>query len=169
MITVLRNNDGSTYLRPTVTLRVLISQRLQSQPIHARTAQSLQELADCVIGDAHCRYLLPATVRWHQLAIANLRTNDAIRLPLLVRLVQLQLESGAVADAQRSARQAREIDGEQPVLALMQANVEWLAGNAEEAQRLLRFVAERRSAISDEQWRDAEKLIDTIDTKRRKR
>ncbi|HKQ30739.1 MAG TPA: tetratricopeptide repeat protein [Burkholderiales bacterium] len=166
MLLMFRYTDGSVYLRPTAALDALISQRLQSQPVHARTAQALRELTRCVVSKPACRYLLPTAIQWHEFAVASTRTNHRIRLPLLMQLVQLHMERGMLADARAVARQARALEPQHPVLALMYANVELLAGNTAEAEQLLREVQQHRNAITEEQWREAEKLIEALKARR---
>jgi protein O-mannosyl-transferase len=166
MLLVAQDKRGAQSMRATATLYEVVAERLASQPVHARTAQSLRELTQCIVTLPPCRALLPYASKWHALAIDNGRINNSIRLSLLMQLVHLQIESGNLVEAQRASRTAFVMKPDSIAVVLMEANVQLLMGNIDSAEDLLRELHRRSDPMTANQRDEADKLFAIIRLKR---
>lgn len=169
MLEVIQRRDGSRYLRATSALTDTVTQRLRSKPANVRTVQALQELAQCAMSRPPCRPLLSKTIDWHNDAIENPKSTNDARITLLVQLAQLHLENANANEALRAAQRARALDPNQPVLMLMEANIQLIAGNIAAATQLMQTLRERRNSVAPDQWREIEKLSMMIDARQKRR
>lgn len=134
----IRKDRYGTHLTMPPEIMAEAEQRLATWPVHSRTVEVLEQLANCVREDPpHCGHLRDAVTRWHQIALGNDRTNDNMRRALHTGLASLYVTSGKYKEALQSARRARSYDENSPVLALMEANILYLLGHTRQAEEIL--------------------------------
>lgn len=137
-----------------------ITEQLKSQPVHNRVEGALKILTDCILGQPqYCGSLYKDAVSWYQLALDNPRTNNSIRKRLSIQLVRLYVERGNFRQALQVTQEARKLDPFQPAIAIMEANIHFLANRPDEAGRIIRYLMESDITLNKTDQEEADKLL----------
>ncbi len=162
-------NDERMRLTLDQTIYDRITQQLQSQPVHARVEKMLRDLTDCILQQPdYCGYLYDHAVNWNELALDSLRSHDSIRYSLIINLAKLYLEHGDLERAMQTADRSREIDPYHPTLAIMRANIYFIASRLDDAEQTILSVKQAGLIINNETQKQAEKLLSMIRLQRDK-
>ena len=165
----IRSDKGKIHIFLDPSIYDRISQRLQSQPIHRRVEDRLSELTDCVLTyPDYCGDLYDNAVNWYNLALRNPRSNNSIRKALMVDLVKLYLSHGDLKQAMEMAQHSKEIDPYNPTLAIMRANIYFLANQLDDAEKTILSVKQAGLIMDNENREQAEKLLSMIRLQRNK-
>lgn len=158
---------GRARLRLATDTKREIEQALKHNPVHARTAQALTELATCVpIDPDGCGYLYADVVQWHALAVRNPWTLSPIRNDLLIGLARLCLQHGEYACALETAGHARAVAPQNPNFILMQADIYYRLDRLEESKRVLLALEDLPAPLAPALQKQANSLAALIRTRR---
>lgn len=125
-------------LRLDTTTQAEIAYALGRNPVHARTAQVLNELGECIRVDARgCGHVYADVVRWYGLATRNPRSFKPIRNDMLIRMARLCLEHADYACALETAEYARNTAPQNPNFILMQADIYYRLNRLDDAEHML--------------------------------
>lgn len=168
-LAIIRKDNGNMQLQLDKRIDGRISRQLQSQPVQARVEDMLTELTDCVLQHAsYCADLYNADVLWNNLALDNPRSNNSIRKALILNLGRLYLDHGDMTNAIQIADRSKELDPYHPALAIMRANIFFIANRLDDAEKTILSV-QRAGLISDKvNQEQADTLLSMIRQKRKK-
>lgn len=156
-------NDERMRLTLDQTIYDRITQQLQSQPVHARVEEMLRDLTDCILQQPnYCGYLYDHAVNWNDLALNSPRSHDSIRNSLIINLARLYLEHGDLDRAMQMVKRSIEIDPYHPALAIMRANIYFIANRLDDAEKTILSVKQAGVIINNESQKQAEKLLSMI-------
>ena len=162
-------NDERMHLTLDQAIYDRITQQLQSQPVHARVEKMLRDLTDCILQQPdYCGYLYDHAVNWNELALNSPRSHDSIRKSLIINLAKLYLEHGDLDRAMQMANRSGEIDPYHPTLAIMRANIFYIANRLDDAEKTILSVKQGGLIIDNENQKQAEKLLSMIRQQRGK-
>lgn len=134
--------DTGARLRLDATTQTEIAHALERNPVHARTAQVLDELGECIrMGARGCGQIYADVVRWYGLATRNPQSLQPIRNDMLIRMAKLCLEHADYACALETAEYARQTAPQNASFVLMQADIYYRLdrlGDSEEVLQTLR-------------------------------
>lgn len=159
----IRNDKGRVRFLLDPSIHDRISQQLQSQPVHARIKDRLSELTDCILTHPdYCGDLYDDAVNWYKLALENPRSNNSIRKALMLNLARLYLDRGDMKQAMEVAQRSEAIDPHHPALAIMRANIYFLANRLDDAEKTILSVKQSGLVVDKEDREQADKLLSMI-------
>ncbi|MHB8535113.1 MAG: hypothetical protein ACYDBW_06660 [Sulfuricaulis sp.] len=168
-VAIIRKENGGLHLRLDSRIYDRIARQLQTQPVQARVEGMLTELTDCVLKHTgYCGDLYDADISWNNYALDNPRSNDSLRKALLLNLARLYLDRGDMVHAILIADRSKELDPYHPALAIMRANIYFIANRLNDAEKTILSI-ERKGLISDKvNQEQADKLLFMIQQARKK-
>jgi len=168
-LAIIRNDKGDLNLRLNDHIYDRITNQLQSQPVQARVEDTLTVLTDCVLQHTgYCGELYDADLKWNNYALDNPRSNNSIRRALILNLGRLYLAHGDMTHAMQIANRSKELDPHHPALAIMRANIYFIANRFDDAEKTILSI-KRAGLITDKSNQEqADKLLSMINQKRPK-
>ncbi len=159
---------GEARLRLDTATKAEIAHALARNSVHARTAQVLNELGECIRLDAHgCGQVYADVVRWYGLAIRNPRSLKPIRNDMLIRMARLCLEHRDYTCALETAEYARSAAPQNPNFMLMEADVYYQLDRLEESERALQALESQPAPLAPNIRQQADVLAALIQARRR--
>jgi len=167
-ISIIRKENGDVSLRLDNRIYDRVTQQLQSQPVQARVEDTLTVLTNCILQHTgYCDDLYNAGLKWNNYALDNPRSNNSIRSALMLNIGRLYLERGDVMHAMQIANRSEELDPYSPALAIMRANIYFIANKLDDAEKTILSI-ERAGLITDKSNQEqADILLSLIRQKRK--
>jgi len=167
-ISIIRKDDGDMILGLDNRIYDRVTQQLQSQPVQARVEDTLTVLTNCVLQHTgYCGDLYDADLKWNNYALDNPRSNNSIRRALMLNIGRLYLERGDVTHAMQIANRSKELDPYSPALAIMRANIYFIANKLDDAEKTILSV-KRAGLITDKSNQEQADILLSLILQKRK-